>query len=99
VELDETRDTTPRTDPVMAAEEASLLVAIRQGCAEAGSRFVRDYYPGVYRYLLCLARHTETAEDVTQETFLQAWRHLEQFQGRAPLRVWLCRIARHEFLR
>src|SRR4029077_17593257 len=80
-------------------QEAELLAEIRGGSPEAEARFVDDYYPGIYRYLLCLSRHAETAEDLTQETFLQAWRHLDQFQGRAPLRVWLYRIARREFLR
>src|SRR5438132_1676613 len=38
------------------------------------------------------------AEDLTQETFLQAWRGLSTFEERASLRVWLHRIARREFL-
>jgi RNA polymerase sigma-70 factor, ECF subfamily len=39
------------------------------------------------------------AEDLTQETFLQAWRHLHTFAGRASLKTWLHRIAHREFLR
>jgi RNA polymerase sigma-70 factor, ECF subfamily len=35
----------------------------------------------------------EDAEDVTQETFLRAWRRLNEFEGRAALRSWLYRIA------
>src|SRR5262249_4438489 len=58
----------------------------------------RDFYPGVYRYLLLLSGRPELAEDLTQETFVQAWRHLEQFAGRSSLRVWLHRIAHREFL-
>jgi RNA polymerase sigma-70 factor (ECF subfamily) len=78
--------------------DAHLLAQLRDGDVEAGYRFVRDYYPAVYRYLLYLTGHRETAEDLAQETFLLAWRHLEQFQGRAPLRLWLHQIARREFL-
>jgi RNA polymerase sigma-70 factor, ECF subfamily len=79
--------------------DSDFLVQLRAGDAEAGHRFIRDYYPAVYRYLLSLTGHRETAEDLTQETFLQAWRHLDQFQERAPLRLWLHQIARREFLR
>jgi RNA polymerase sigma-70 factor (ECF subfamily) len=51
------------------------------------------------RIVLYLSGHRETAEDLSQETFLQAWRHLDQFQGRSTLQFWLHRIARREFLR
>src|SRR5688500_7285176 len=78
--------------------DARLLEQIRAGDAEAGHSFVREHYPAVRRYLLYLTGQRDLAEDLTQETFLQAWRHLDQFQGRAPLRVWLHTIARREFL-
>jgi RNA polymerase sigma-70 factor (ECF subfamily) len=78
--------------------EAQWLQQIRSGDTEAGHRFVQEQYPAVYRYLLALTRRADQAEDLTQETFLQAWRHLDTFAGRAPLRSWLCSIARREFL-
>jgi RNA polymerase sigma-70 factor, ECF subfamily len=87
-----------RSHDALPEADAHLLRQLRGGDATAGGRFVRDHYAGVYRYLLYLTGHRETAEDLTQETFLQAWRHLDQFQGRAPLRIWLHTIARREFL-
>jgi RNA polymerase sigma-70 factor, ECF subfamily len=82
----------------MRPAEARLIQQLRQSDLEAGHQFVRDYYPDVYRYLLYLTGRIEIAEDLTQETFLQAWRGLAGFEGRASLRVWLHRIARREFL-
>ena len=35
----------------------------------------------------------QEAEDLVQETFLRAWQRRETFQGRAPLRAWLYKIA------
>src|SRR2546426_7286551 len=87
----------PAFAPLPAAE-ARLLARLRQGDPEAGQQLVRDYYPGVYRYLVYLTGRPELAEDLTQETFLQAWRRLDTFEGRAPLRLWLHRIAHREFL-
>ena len=38
------------------------------------------------------------AEDVTQQAFVNAYRHLDQFAGRAKFSTWLTRIAVHEAL-
>jgi RNA polymerase sigma factor (sigma-70 family) len=72
---------------------------ILSGSTAASDRFVRDYYPAIYRYLLWLTGRPEAAEDLTQETFVRAWRHLDRFDDRAPLRSWLLCITRREFLR
>lgn len=37
----------------------------------------------------------EDAEDLVQETMLRAWRRLDTFEGRAPFRAWLYKIASH----
>src|SRR5216684_6544393 len=80
------------------SEDGLLVQRLRQGDAEAGCRFVHEYYPGIYRHLLYLTGRRETAEDLTQETFLQAWRCLDTFDPTAFLRPWLHRIAHREFL-
>ena len=38
-------------------------------------------------------RNEAEAEDVVQETFLSAFKGIDQFDGRAKLRTWLYRIA------
>src|SRR5207244_4242593 len=91
----------PTPDPAgnrAASSEAELLEELRQGNAEAGHRFVRDQYPAIYRYLMLLTGQPELAADLCQETFLQAWRSLDRFVPRAPLRAWLHRIAHRQFL-
>ena len=35
----------------------------------------------------------EESEDLVQETFLRAWRRRDTYEGRAPLRAWLYKIA------
>src|SRR6266851_2944018 len=86
------------TGRAVPSADGLLIERIRAGDPDAGNEFVQDHYPGVYRYLLYLTGSPEAAEDLTQETFLQAWRRLESFEGRAALRTWLHRIAHRELL-
>ena len=55
---------------------------------KAYTRHARD----VYRFLLSLSHDEDLAEDLTQETFLSAYTHLDSFDG-ANEKAWLCRIA------
>jgi RNA polymerase sigma-70 factor (ECF subfamily) len=81
-----------------ASKDLLLLERLRCGDVDAGHRLVRDHYPAIYRYLVHLTGCRDVAADLTQETFLQAWRHLDAFEGRSTLRSWLYRIAHREFL-
>ena len=58
----------------------------------------QTYFADVYRYILALSRDAHTAEEVTQETFFRALASIDQFRGDCQLRVWLCQIARHQYL-
>ena len=56
------------------------------------------YAKMVYRYLLSLTRNKELSEDLTQETFLQAIRCIERYDGSCRLSTWLCAIAKNQWL-
>ena len=58
----------------------------------------QTYFADVYRYILALSRDAHTAEEVTQETFFRALASIDQFRGDCQLRVWLCQIARNQYL-
>ncbi len=55
------------------------------------------YFTDVYKYVLTLCRDEAIAEDVTQETFFKAMRHINQFNGTCKLYVWLCQIAKNTY--
>ena len=55
-------------------------------------RLVRQYQNLVFSICLKLTGDYFAAEDLTQETFLSAYQHLEDFDGQAE-KAWLCRIA------
>jgi RNA polymerase sigma-70 factor (ECF subfamily) len=50
----------------------------------------------IYRTARAILRDDEEAGDVVQETFLRAFRHLDQFAGRARFSTWLTKIAVYE---
>src|SRR5512138_2501510 len=47
----------------------------------------------VFRLAYLLLSDPDEAEDVAQETFLRAWKHLKRFDATRPLRPWLLSIA------
>jgi RNA polymerase sigma-70 factor (ECF subfamily) len=77
---------------VPAAEE-QFLERLRRGEAAAFNRLVEERHGDVYALLYRLTEDPEEARDLTQETFLQAFRHLSSFRGEADVRTWLYRIA------
>ncbi len=55
----------------------------------------RQYAQTVYRYLLSMTRDGDLAEELTQETFYQAIRSSERFDGSCSVSTWLCAIAKN----
>jgi RNA polymerase sigma-70 factor (ECF subfamily) len=59
--------------------------------------WVRSYAPELYRYAYRLAGNTQIAEDLTQETFVEAWRSIERQSGAERARAWLFQILRYRY--
>jgi RNA polymerase sigma-70 factor (ECF subfamily) len=56
------------------------------------SKLLEEWAPRVYRFALRLCDDPHAAEDLTQETFLRAWRHRERLREPRATGVWLFRI-------
>ena len=80
-------------DRFQASAEAQFLERLKAGDATAFNRLVEERHSDIYALLYRLTEDAEEARDLTQETFLQAFRHLAGFRGDADLRTWLYRIA------
>ncbi len=74
------------------------LEALRAGDRNEFARLVETYSASIYRLALKMLEDTQDAEDVLQETFIKAYRHLDTFDGRSSLSTWLYRIATNEAL-
>lgn len=49
----------------------------------------------VYGFLLSKCNNPSIAEELTQETFLQAIKCIDTYNGSCKMSVWLCQIAKH----
>lgn len=55
----------------------------------------KQYFETVKRYLFCLTKNNDTAEELTQETFYKAVQKINTFKGNSKMSVWLCQIAKN----
>ncbi len=72
--------------------DRTLITRIQAGDKAACAQCIEKHSPGVYRLALRLMQHDADAEDVVQETFLSAFKAIDDFQGRSELSTWLYRI-------
>jgi RNA polymerase sigma-70 factor (ECF subfamily) len=74
--------------------------AARDESARAADAAVRQLYArhavALHRYVARFCPDPTSADDIVQETFIRAWRHLPELsaEGR-PVRPWLFRVARN----
>lgn len=65
----------------------------------AWEEFYQEYGKPVYRFLLSITGSEDEAEELLQETFYQAFLHIEQFEGRCSPYTWLCQIGKNAWLK
>lgn len=80
------------------SDDAELLQRIRNGAQEEFAELIRRHQSHVFAILYRYERDHHRLEDLAQETFVKAWRSLDQFDGRAPFQHWLSKIAVHAAL-
>lgn len=59
----------------------------------SADRLIEEYQGRIYSFASRMCRSAEDARDVLQETFLAAFRGLQDFRGEAKMSTWLFRIA------
>lgn len=55
------------------------------------------YCDNVYKYLVSLTSNLDLAEELTQETFYQAIKSIDRYNGSCKMSVWLCQIAKFTY--
>ena len=74
------------------------LEALRQRDGIAFRDLVDNYSPRIYNLALKMLGDGDLADDILQETFVNAYRSIDRFEGRSHISTWLYRIAHNAVL-
>ena len=77
----------------MPQSDADLIRSARTGDGDAFAQLMGRHTDRVYSFALSILRDPMDADDVAQETFIEAYRSLGRFDGRPQAGPWLLGIA------
>lgn len=76
--------------------EPELIVALKAGQPRAVNYWYRHYLADLMTIAQQKVESPKDAEELVQETFINALRQISLFQGKSSLKTWLVSILRHE---
>jgi RNA polymerase sigma-70 factor (ECF subfamily) len=77
-------------------DEALLITRSQRGDLDAFNQLVLHYQQTTYNVVLRMLGDRDAAADVTQDTFIAAFRAIQSFRGGSSFRAWLLRIASNQ---
>ena len=84
-----------QTEATLAQPDVSELDLVKQcqaGDTEAFDQLVGRYRTRVFGMIYNMVRNEQDAWDLTQDSFVKAWRSIKRFGGRSSFYTWIYRI-------
>lgn len=78
---------------IRAAEDLALVNRARKEDSSAYDELIHRYQERIYATVYHMTSNHEDANDLTQETFIKAYRALHSFKGDSSFYTWIYRIA------
>ncbi|MBD3169956.1 MAG: sigma-70 family RNA polymerase sigma factor [candidate division Zixibacteria bacterium] len=75
------------------ADERQIIKNAVNGDRRAFNEIVNRYKQRIYFTVMKMVRNKDDAYDITQDTFIKAYKNLDRFRGDSNFYTWLCRIA------
>jgi RNA polymerase sigma factor (sigma-70 family) len=72
--------------------DSELIDKIIQGDKRLYEGIIRKYNQRLYRIARAFIKNEDEIEDVMQETYIKAYQHLKQFEGKSQFSTWITRI-------
>jgi RNA polymerase sigma-70 factor (ECF subfamily) len=85
-----------KTEP--SDEQITVLMRDAKTMEEGLKLMMKKYQSLLYRHLRRMVNNHEDANDLLQNAFIKAYRHIDRFEGKSRLSTWLFRIAANEAL-
>jgi len=77
-------------------DQLELLALLKSGDKQAVETWYKVFYDQVLAFVSGKVDNTKDAEEIAQETFINALKQLTFFRGQSQLLTWMISIARHE---
>jgi RNA polymerase sigma-70 factor, ECF subfamily len=95
--LADARDTSQTMNPIEPESDEQLITEARKGSEAAFGKLVDRHTPALFRMAYVITRSASDAEDIVQETFLRAYKHIDDFAPeKAAFKTWLFTIGRNQ---
>ena len=91
-------DTAPPATAAVPPEEMETVRLAAAGDRRAFEKLVHLHHRRVLNYVFQMTRQKQDAEDLTQQTFVKAFQHIERVDPARPIINWLLTIARRTSL-
>jgi len=86
----------PAMDPIL--EDSALMLRYKDGDVDAFETLYKRHNDALYRYLLRLCRHRDTAEDIFQESWGKIIKARARYRPTAKFTTFLYRVAHNCFI-
>ncbi|MDQ5961359.1 MAG: polymerase sigma-70 factor, subfamily [Patescibacteria group bacterium] len=79
----------------MNPTDSELLKRHQEGDSDAFPLIMKAYLKPIYHFAFHFTREEGSAEDIVQETFIKAWKHLDRFNAEKKFKTWIFAIAKN----
>lgn len=78
-------------------KEKDIIKKLQAGDENEAEQMIREHYSSVYSYLYRRCGNTDTAKELTQETFYKFFQNIHSYEAKGKLLNYLYRVALHLF--